>query len=339
MQIKSQVSLTEFNTFGLAAIAECLVSFKSEEDLLIVLDSIDQEAFILGGGSNILLVNDRVPLVLKNEIEGIQIIQDNEDHVLVEVGAGVVWHQLVLWTLEQDLGGIENLALIPGNCGAAPIQNIGAYGVELKDVFHSLWCIQKEDKLQLSFHNNECEFAYRESIFKRKLKNKVIITKIVLKLTKPGHHKINSSYGAITSQLEAHGVNVNPSIQDIAKAVIEIRTKKLPDPKVIGNSGSFFKNPIVKQEVYDQLLKEYPNAPGYPATEGFVKLAAGWLIDQCGWKGKVVGQTGCYKNQALVLVNHGKATGQEILNFSKEVIKSVQEKFGVLLSPEVNIIK
>ena len=337
MRIQNQVDLRSFNTFGISAIAEKFIEFNSEEDLLYVADYIDRPPLVLGGGSNILIEKESIPLVLKNNILGIKTLKDSDEYVLIEVGAGVNWHELVLWTVDHNYGGIENLSLIPGNTGAAPIQNIGAYGVELKDVFHSLWFFDFKQKLIKSFQKNECDFGYRSSIFKKELKNKGVITKVILKLSKSGHHVINQSYGAIGARLLSKNIS-EPNIKDISNAVIEIRESKLPDPSQIGNAGSFFKNPIVSGEVFKQLEMDFPNVAAYPLDDGTVKLAAGWLIDQCGWKGKREGDVGTYKNQALVIVNHGNATGKEIIALSKNIQRSVLHKFGVSLEAEVNII-
>ena len=255
---------------------------------------------------------------------------------MVKFGAGEIWHDAVLWAIENNLGGIENLSLIPGKCGAAPMQNIGAYGVEIKDVLHSVTAYDTKTNNELVFHNEECGFGYRTSNFKTIWKGRMVITSIILKLTKDGYHVLNDSYGAVTNHLKEKGIT-QPSIADLGEVISDIRRQKLPDPKVLGNSGSFFKNPIVSKEKANQLLASYAKMPTYPVDADMVKLSAGWIIDQCGLKGQRVGDAGTYKNQALVLVNHGNATGKEIHEFSKQVQSNVKEKFGIELEPEVNI--
>lgn len=334
--IEQNISLKAYNTFGLEAQAKLLARVGSVPELQEVLaDSSlrNEERFILGGGSNILLTRNVDGLVIKNEIDGIEVIGEGPDHFFVRSGAGVVWHQLVMHCIGHNYSGIENLSLIPGNVGAAPMQNIGAYGVELKDVFYSLEAVEIETGAVHSFTAEACEFGYRESVFKRKLKGQFIITSVTLKLSK--NPKINTSYGAIEEELERLGVS-EPTIKDVSNAVINIRQSKLPDPKELGNAGSFFKNPVVPTAKYEALKATYPNIPGYPAGEE-TKLAAGWLIEQCGWKGKVVGHTGSHAKQALVLVNYGQASGVEIFNLSEQIISSVYDTFGVQLEREVNV--
>jgi len=288
---------------------------------------------ILGGGSNILLTRDIDGLVLKNEIRGVGVVHEDEEHVYVRVGAGEVWHPFVLYCLERDWAGVENLSLIPGSVGAAPMQNIGAYGVEIRDVFHELEAYVIDEQRVYTFSANDCEFGYRESIFKGKYKDRVVILSVTFRLNKkPVFH---TSYGDIRNELERMGVK-DLNIRAVSQAVISIRQSKLPDPAKIGNAGSFFKNPTVSKEKFEALQVEFPAIVAYPRPVG-LKLAAGWLIEQCGWKGFRRGDAGCHGKQALVLVNYGNATGREIYDLSEEILFSVNEKFGVLLEREVNI--
>lgn len=333
--IESNVDLKSFNTFGITCFAERFGRFSTTDELKTLLSSRNgDELLVLGGGSNILLTTDFKGLVLKNEISGINVIEESDSHVIIESGAGEIWHQFVLHCIDHDFGGIENLSLIPGSVGASPMQNIGAYGVEIKDVFDSLKAYHIETGEIHEFTHQECQFGYRESIFKRALKGQYIICSVRLKLTK--RHKINSTYGAIEAELEKMNI-VSPTIRDISNAVIAIRSSKLPDPKQIGNAGSFFKNPVVSEEVVNAIQQEHQSFPQYPAVGG-IKLAAGWLIEQCGWKGKTFGTYGVNKNQALVLVNYGGSTGQEIYDLSEQIIQDVDSKFGVRLEREVNIL-
>ena len=332
MLIQNNVSTKQYNSFQVDEIFPTLITIKELDDLYHLTEN---QFRILGGGSNILITGSSNLPVLKIDIKGIEKIEETEEYALVRFGAGENWHEVVLWALNQDFGGIENLSLIPGNCGAAPMQNIGAYGVEIKDVLHSVFAFDLASKKELIFHQSECGFGYRTSHFKTKWKDKFIITSIVLRLTKSPNHIINTSYGAIENELERNGIN-SPGIKDVSNAVINIRNSKLPDPKLLGNAGSFFKNPVVSQNKLIELKSKYPDIPNYPFGDQ-KKLAAAWLIDQCGWKGKSVGKVGNYKNQALVLVNLGGAKGDEILSHSKNVQESVQNKFGIRLEPEVNI--
>jgi UDP-N-acetylmuramate dehydrogenase len=337
MNIEHNVSLQPYNTFGIDVRAKHLVRVQNElhiSELLADKDLKIKNRFILGGGSNVLFTKNVDGLVIKNEIEGIEVVQENNGYVILKVGAGVSWHALVMHSVKLGLYGIENLALIPGNVGAAPMQNIGAYGVELKDVFHDLEAVHFRRAEMNRFYAADCNFGYRESVFKRALRGQYLITYVSLKLQKQG--KLNTSYGAIAQQLEAMGVQ-EPTLKDVSDAVIAIRRSKLPDPKVLGNAGSFFKNPVVDFAVYERLKHQYPTIPAYPSEGTSMKLAAGWLIEQCGWKGKVVGNTGSHRDQALVLVNYGNATGVEILQLSKAIIKSVFDTFGVQLEQEVNV--
>lgn len=283
-----------------------------------------------------LLVNDIERLVIHLNFKGIEVIKQNDKFVWVTVAGGENWHEFVLWCLKNNYGGIENLALIPGNVGTCPIQNIGAYGVEVKEVIEEVQGIELATGNEITFSNAACKFAYRDSIFKNTQKGQYILTGVTFKLTKT-LHDINDSYGAIKNILEEQNIEI-PNIQNIADAVIAIRSSKLPDPNKIGNSGSFFKNPIVSMEHFLVLKEKYPNIPNYTAGENRVKLAAGWLIDQCGLKGKRLGDAGVHKKQALVLVNYGEATGQQILDLAKSIQNEVKVKFGVSLEMEVNII-
>lgn len=329
--------LKTHNTFGINASASFFARFKSEEELLVLLkENKNHELFILGGGSNILFTKNFEGLVLKNEIKGFNILQESDKSVLVEAGAGMNWHEFVLKCLDFNFGGVENLSLIPGNVGASPMQNIGAYGVEIKDVFEYLDAIHIKTGTLKRFTNKDCAFGYRESIFKNKVKGEYIISRVGFRLTK--EHVINTSYGAINKELENQNI-LNPNIKDVSNAVIAIRKSKLPDPNKIGNAGSFFKNPIIPLATLTVLQEKYPSVPNYPAGAESVKLAAGWLIEQAGWKGKTFNESyGVHKNQALVLVNYGNATGNEILNLSNLIINDVKEKFGVQLEREVNIL-
>ncbi|MCF8275774.1 MAG: UDP-N-acetylmuramate dehydrogenase [Flavobacteriales bacterium] len=334
--IEHNISLQPYNTFGLAVKAKLLVRVAKVSCLQNVLADAKlqkEERFILGGGSNILLTRNVDALVIKNELAGIEVVNEAADHVLVRSGAGVVWHQLVMHCIDRGFAGIENLSLIPGNVGASPMQNIGAYGVELKDVFHSLEAVEMTTGNVVSFSASDCQFGYRESVFKRALKGQFVITSVTLKLAKQAN--VNTSYGAIEEELERLGIS-SPTIKDVSQAVINIRQSKLPDPKELGNSGSFFKNPVIPTMQYEELKAKHPSIPGYPSGNE-TKLAAGWLIEQCGWKGKVVGNTGSHAKQALVLVNYGEASGVEIFNLSEQIMKSVYDTFGVQLEREVNV--
>ncbi len=332
--IKNNIPLQAYNTFGMNVKAKRFLTIKSTEELQRLIPAEKGPYFILGGGSNMLLTKDVSALVLKNEIKERQIIRDFKNSVYVAAGGGEDWHQFVLWCIKKGLGGIENLSLIPGTLGAAPIQNIGAYGVELKDVFHALEAINlKTGKLE-KFKNADCQFTYRESVFKRKLKGKYFITRVILKLSKSP--KVNVSYGAIKNTLTEMKVKT-PSIKDVSNAVIHIRSTKLPDPAKIGNSGSFFKNPELSARAFKKLQKAFPQIPNYPLADGRVKVPAGWLIEEAGWKGKRIGDAGCHAKQALVLVNYKNAKGKDILKLSEKIQASVKKKFGIALSREVNV--
>ncbi len=337
MQVLRDFSLKDYNSFGIDVKAGKFVSIKNLEVLRAALrKNYASELFVLGGGSNMLLTQDIRKTVLHIALKGREVISENENEVIVQAAAGENWHQFVLWTLEQDFGGLENLSLIPGNVGTAPIQNIGAYGVELKDSFSSCKAMNVQTLEEKEFSLEDCEFDYRNSVFKNRLKDQYIITSVKFRLTKKDH-KLHTEYGAIRSELEKQGIT-SPSIQDISKAVIAIRNSKLPDPKKIGNSGSFFKNPIIDKEQFEKLKAEFPGIPSYHVSDKQIKVPAGWLIDQAGFKGYRSGDAGVHKHQALVLVNYGAATGQEILSLSKNIQQTIKNKFGIDLEAEVNII-
>ncbi len=333
VEIQEHFPIKNYNTFGIEAFAERFVEVTNEQELIEVLKA-HKDIFVISGGSNMLLTKDIQKTVIHLNTKGIekQILSDNT--CLVTAQSGENWHEFVRWTVEQNLGGLENLSLIPGNVGATPIQNIGAYGVEVKDSIVSLEAIEINSLEKRIFTKEECQFGYRESIFKKELKGKYIITSVTFKLT-TSDHIFHTSYGAIRNELKDVE---NVTVRDISDAVIRIRQQKLPDPKEIGNSGSFFKNPIVEKSVFERVAKKYPNAPHYPVSEDAIKIPAGWLIEQCGFKGKRFGNTGTYHQQALVLVNHGNATGQEIFEFAKHIQDTVQKTFGIFLEMEVNII-
>jgi len=306
---------------------------KSVEELQKILDH-QEPKLILGGGSNLLLTRNVDGLVLKIDISGIDEVKEDNAHIFVRAGAGENWHGFVQYTMDRNWGGLENLSLIPGNVGATPIQNIGAYGVELKDVFYELEAYDRKEKKVYSFGVNDCLFAYRDSIFKSVGKGRYIILNVTVVLHK--NPVLNTHYGAIREELKKMGVQT-PTIQDVSRAVIKIRQSKLPDPAVIGNAGSFFKNPVVDQTKFVSLSEKYPEMPAYPHEDQSVKLAAGWLIEQCGWRGYRKADAGVHNNQALVLVNYGKATGKEIFELSEKIVVSVHKKFGITLEREVNV--
>ena len=338
MKILENHSLKPFNTFGIEASGRYFFQAESEDGLrqFILEDRFrNTPKLVLGGGSNILLTRDFDGVVIKMDILGKEIVRETEGEVYIKVGAGENWHQFVLHCVQNGYAGIENLSLIPGNIGAAPMQNIGAYGVEIKEVFHELECLNVETGEREVFNREECEFGYRESVFKNRLKGQRYITAVTLRLNKKP--VFNTSYGAIEKELEAMGVQ-GLSIQAISQAVINIRQSKLPDPAQIGNSGSFFKNPVIPSDQFETLKKEYPNIVGYPAGEAHTKVAAGWLIDQAGWKGKTFGNYGVHKNQALVLVNYSDAKGQDIYDLSSRILEDINSRFGIHLEREVNII-
>lgn len=338
MKVIENVSLRPYNTFSIDASARYFTSFHSQEALLSVLATPEWASarkLVLGGGSNILFTQDFDGLVMKNEIKGIEIIREDEEFVYVKAGAGENWHQFVMYCILHNLAGLENLSLIPGNVGASPMQNIGAYGVEIKDVFHELEAFHLHDHALVKFNNEACAFGYRESVFKRQYKDQFVILNVTYRLSKAPH--LNTSYGAIEQELERLGVT-DPSIRDVSNAVINIRSSKLPNPAEIGNAGSFFKNPEITAAQYEKLKAAFPNIVAYLLPHDHYKLAAGWLIEQCGWKGFRDGDAGVHARQALVLVNYGHAKGAQIVELSQKVVDSVMEKFGVTLEREVNIV-
>ena len=348
MEIQKNISIKEYNSFGISAYVNLFAKFNSVDELSELLeldqrttDRQQRSTLILGGGSNILFTKNYEGLVLKNELKGIRIIKEDEQHVYIQAGAGENWHRFVMYCIQHELAGVENLSLIPGNIGASPMQNIGAYGVEIKDVFYSLEAYHIRDKQIVNFTLNDCGFGYRESVFKRKFKDEFVILNVTYRLNRiPQFHV---SYGAIGQELEKMGVH-DLSIQAVSQAVINIRSSKLPDPAVIGNAGSFFKNPEISGHEFQNLKQMFPAIVGYDLANGNVKLAAGWLIEQCGppghasWKGYRKGDAGCHEKQALVLVNYGNATGSEIYDLSEDILQTVKAKFGVDLEREVNII-
>ena len=338
LMIQKNISLKPYNTFGMDVTASHFARFNSVDELNQILnypDARNLELLILGGGSNLLLTKNFEGLVLKNELHGISIVKTENEITYVKSAAGEVWHNFVLFCIENNLGGVENLSLIPGSVGAAPMQNIGAYGIEIKDVFHELEAYEIATGKIRTFNLTECKFGYRESAFKQDLKNQYIITSVTFRLTK--NPKLNTSYGAINDELQKRGIS-NPSIKDVSNAVIAIRKSKLPDPKEIGNSGSFFKNPVVLKSHLEKLKETYADIPSYPVDEKQVKLAAGWLIEKAGWKGKTLSNYGVHKNQALVLVNYGGANGSDIFKLSEDILQSIKTQFGVELEREVNIL-
>jgi len=336
MKVLQNSSLKSYNTFGIDVKAERFVSVSSLEELKSVLTgNYAEELFILGGGSNMLLTQDITATVLHIDLKGIKVVQETEDYAYIQANAGENWHEFVLWTLAHGYGGLENLSLIPGNIGSSPIQNIGAYGVELKDHFVSCEAIDIQTIERISFNAEECDFGYRNSIFKNKVKGKYIITSVTFKLSKK-NHQLYTNYGSINEALEESGIT-NPSIQDVSNAVIRIRQQKLPDPRELGNSGSFFKNPLISTKAFQELQKEYPEMPHYKISENEFKIPAGWLIDRAGFKGFREGDAGVHKNQALVLVNYGRATGSEILNLAQKIQDKIHSQFKIALESEVNI--
>lgn len=334
--IEKNINLKPYNTFGIDVNAAFFGRFSSIEELKTILaENSEKELLVLGGGSNVLFVKDQFDgLVLLNEIKGFDVVEESNDSVVVRSGAGEVWHEFVMNCIDKGFFGVENLSLIPGSVGASPMQNIGAYGVEIKDVFEKLEAYHIASGEIHTFRKEECEFGYRESVFKRKFKNQYIITDVYYRLSKTP--KLNTSYGVIEAELEKMGVQT-PSVKDVSNAVVAIRSSKLPNPKEIGNAGSFFKNPVVDKVVYDKIASKYDAVPNYPAEDGKVKLAAGWLIEKLGFKGKTYGYYGVHALQALVLVNYGGAKGMEIYDLSTEIIENVKKEFGVELEREVNI--
>ncbi|WP_088322669.1 UDP-N-acetylmuramate dehydrogenase [Polaribacter tangerinus] len=336
MNIQKNISLKKYNTFGISVNAKRFVKVTSVYELQQLLKT-EKDFFLISGGSNMLLTKNLEQLVILIDIKGISIDKESNNSVFLTVNAGENWHDFVLWCVGENYGGLENLSLIPGNVGTCPIQNIGAYGVEVKDTITKVEALEIETGKLVTFSGEECKFGYRDSIFKNTHKNLFIITSVSFKLTK-NKHKINSSYGAIETELATQKIT-SPTIKDISNAVIAIRKSKLPDPNEIGNSGSFFKNPVIKLSHYNALKKVYSSIPSYPVSETLVKVPAGWLVENCGFKGRRFGDAGVHKNQALVLVNYGNATGIEIYNLAKKIQKSVIEKFDISLEIEVNIIQ
>ena len=338
MKITPNVSLKNYNTFGIDAIASSFVSVTTIAELKEALstNAVDRK-FILGGGSNMLLKNDVSALVIQIGLKGIATVKENEEHIWLEVAAGENWHDFVMYCVNHNYGGVENLALIPGNTGTSPVQNIGAYGVELKDVFDSCTALNRSTLESKKFTHSECKFGYRESIFKSEAKDIFVITSVVFKLTKT-NHSLHTEYGAIQEILEKQNIT-EPGIKDIAEAVIHIRSSKLPDPKVLGNSGSFFKNPVIDIAEFKAIQRIYPEMPFYPVSENLIKVPAGWLIEKAGFKGKRYGDAGVHTKQALVLVNYGEASGDDIWSLALKIQKEVRDLFNIVIEPEVNIIE
>lgn len=337
---QTNFDLKPYNTFGLSVNCDLFGRFTSVDELKSQLQEVKKlglPLLILGGGSNLLLTKTFNGVVLRNEIAGIETISETETNAIIRSGAGEVWHEFVLNAIEKNLAGIENLSLIPGSVGASPMQNIGAYGVEIKDTFHQLEAVHIETGEIRTFNAEQCAFGYRESVFKKELKNQYIITSVEFKLNKKAN--VNTSYGAINDEIEAQGIT-SPTIRDVSNAVIAIRQSKLPNPKEIGNAGSFFKNPVLEKSVAKKLLAEYPDMPQYPDRKNpeLTKLAAGWLIEKVGFKGMRIENYGVHAKQALVLVNYGGSKGQDIFDLSTKILETVKEKFGVQLEREVNIL-
>ena len=338
MNVIENYPLIKLNTFGIDVKAKYFTSINTVNELIEIKKSEkfkDHELLILGGGSNILFTKDFNGLVILNNIKGKEIVDQNDDSIILKIGAGENWHELVMYCVDNGWGGIENLSLIPGNTGTAPMQNIGAYGVEIKETFVELEALEISSGKIVKFSNSECEFGYRESVFKNKMKNKYIILNITLELNK--NPILNINYGDIKAILETKKIET-PKIKDVSNAIISIRQRKLPDPKKIGNSGSFFKNPIIDINLLKLIEGKYPNVVSYKINENKFKIAAGWMIEKAGWKGKKFNNFGVHENQALVLVNYGLANGKEIFNLSEKIILDIKEKFGITLEREVNII-
>lgn len=337
MEIQTNFSLKNYNTFGIEAKAKQFIAVHNTIQLKTILEQNKSEKkFILGGGSNMLLTQDIDALVIHIDLKGKKIIKKDDDFVWVESQAGENWHEFVLWTIHQNFGGLENMSLIPGNVGTTPVQNIGAYGTEIKDTFEYCEAMNIENQEMKTFFKAECQFGYRESIFKNEAKDQYIITSVIFKLT-IRNHKINISYGDIAAELSKSSIT-NPNLKDVSNAVIAIRQSKLPDPKELGNSGSFFKNPILLKSDFKRIHQQFPEMKFYEISETEVKVPAGWLIEQAGFKGKRFGDAGIHKNQALVLVNYGSASGQEVLNLSRKIQETVFKTFGIRIEAEVNVI-
>jgi UDP-N-acetylmuramate dehydrogenase len=338
MQLHENQSLKNLNTFGVDVRTKLFAEVFAEDELIDLLsdEKINRERkLILGGGSNILFTKDFEGLVIKISIAGINVVEENNDNVLIEAGSGVIWDELVKFCVQNNLGGIENLTLIPGTVGAAPIQNIGAYGQELADSFDSLRGVFISTGKKKTFTKSECRFSYRSSIFKEELKNDFVITSVRLKLSK--NPKPNINYKALNDYFSKKKI-INPSIEDMSNAVSEIRRSKLPDPTRIGNAGSFFKNPVMNEDLFQIIKSEFPDIVSFPSESGKIKISAGWLIEKSGWKGKRVGGVGTSPDHALVICNFGNATGAEILEFAMRIKEEVSNKFGIILEEEVNIL-
>jgi len=336
MKIQENISLKKYNTFGIDVNAERFIEINSIDQLSELFSSnLLNNVFVVGGGSNMLLTRDIKELVVKMNILGKSIYSEKNNKVIVKSSAGEDWPEFVLWTIEKGLSGLENLSKIPGNVGTSPIQNIGAYGVEVKDTFLKLDALEIATGKIKTIYKNECNFGYRESIFKTSKKGKFIIVNVYFELEKNG--EINTTYGAINTKLSEKGIT-NPTAKDVSDSIIEIRSCKLPDPNKIGNSGSFFKNPVISASEFSVLKEQYADIPSYVIDEDNIKVPAGWLIDKLGWKGYRIGDAGVHENQALVLVNYGNATGNNILNLAKEIQIDIKLKFGILLEIEVNIV-
>lgn len=335
MKIQENISLKQYNTFGIDVTAKRFVSVISLYELEQLLQK-EKEIFLISGGSNMLLTTSIEKLVVHLNIRGICIDHEDEEYVYITVNSGENWHDFVVWCIAQNYGGLENLSLIPGNVGTCPIQNIGAYGVEVKDTITKVEAIEIEHGKKVSFSNAACKFGYRDSIFKNNLKGSVVITAVSFKLTKK-NHQLNTSYGAIETELSIKNIK-KPSLRDISDAIIKIRSSKLPDPKVIGNSGSFFKNPVISNEHYKTLQQQFPSIPSYSISENEIKVPAGWLIEQSGFKGMRIGDAGVHEKQALVLVNYQNASGTELLALATNIQNTIFNAFGIQLEIEVNII-
>lgn len=337
MEHYKNFSLKDYNTFGIDVSAKAFISVSSVEELKEVLQQVyAHELFILGGGSNILLLKNIDQTILHINLKGKVLEREDENYAYVRAQAGENWHEFVRWCIAHDFGGLENLSLIPGNVGTSPIQNIGAYGVELKDSFVSCEAIHKQTLQTKIFTKEECNFGYRNSTFKNENKDKFIISSVLFRLTKK-EHQLHTSYGAILAELEKENIK-NPSIEDVSNAVISIRQSKLPDPKELGNSGSFFKNPIISKTAYKKLIEKFPKMPSYTISVSEIKIPAGWLIEQAGFKGCRKEDAGVHQNQALVLVNYGNATGEDIYALAQEIQKKIWDVFDIHLEMEVNVI-
>jgi len=333
LNIQENISLKPYNTFGIDVNAKRFVTVNSLPELKNII-AVEKNIFLLSGGSNMLLTNNISKLVVHIDFKGISVKETEKEQVLVTAQAGENWHEFVLWCISKNYGGLENLSFIPGNVGTSPIQNIGAYGVEIKDTFQQLEALEIETGITKIFHKEDCNFGYRNSVFKNDLKGKYIITSVTFKLSTQ-NHLLNTNYGAIKEYLSN---NNKPTIEDVSNAIISIRKSKLPDPEEIGNSGSFFKNPVIDLKSFKILQKKYPNAPHYIVSEDEIKVPAGWLIEQCGFKGKRFGEAGVHAKQALVLVNYGNASGKEIYELAQKIQKTVKDNFNISLEIEVNII-